>query len=298
MKLIHPRNDFACNKKKIGSGSAKGLLIRFLENRSRNRLCCLALCGVLLTACQNVPLTGRSQLSLVSSSQTMATAAQNYKEFLNTSHVLQNTPDAQMVQRVGRRIQRAVETYMAMHQLSDQLTGYAWQFALLDNPHTANAFCLPGGKIVVYTGMLAFTRNEEGLAAILGHEVAHAVAQHSSERKSQRLLTSLASIAIPAPLGEAATFGMLLPYSRLHESEADRMGMHFMAMAGYNPEKAVEVWSRFKNDAEREKRAQSEFFSTHPSDDTRIAQNQATLLEVWPIYRAAIAQNPENPPNQ
>ncbi|MEO5349895.1 MAG: M48 family metallopeptidase [Magnetococcus sp. YQC-3] len=264
-------------------------------NPYRNILSCLTLCSLLLTACQSVPLTGRSQLSLVSSSQSMATAAQNYKEFLNAHHVLQNSPDARMVQQVGDRIRQAVETYMAMHQLSDQLTGYAWQFALVDNPHSANAFCLPGGKIVVYTGMLPFTRDEEGLAAIIGHEVAHAVAQHSSERQSQRLLTTLASIAVPAPLGEVANFGMLLPYSRLHESEADRMGMHFMAMAGYNPEKAVAVWSRLKDDAEREKRAQPEFFSTHPSDDSRIAQNQATLREVWPIYQATRAKNPENP---
>lgn len=264
-----------------------------MTNRHWNSVSLFVLCGLLLAACQSVPLTGRSQFSLLSSRQAMAASAESYTTFLKKHHVLHSGSDAQMLQRVGRRIQQAVETYMAMHQLSDQLTGYGWQFALVDGPHTANAFCLPGGKVVVYTGILPFTQDEEGLAAILGHEVAHAVAQHSSERKSQQFLASLVSIAVPGPVGELANVGMLLPYSRLHESEADRMGMYFMAMAGYNPEKAVEVWIRFKHDAERQTGANLEFFSTHPSDGTRIEQNQATLLEVMPIYRATIAQKSE-----
>ncbi|MBF0584393.1 MAG: M48 family metallopeptidase [Magnetococcales bacterium] len=275
--------------------------------------CILGLCSVLLIACQSVPLTGRSRLMLIPSSQSMAASAQAYDKFLQTADVIDGGKEAEMVRRVGFRIQQAVETYMAANQLSQQLNGYDWQYTLVDDDKTANAFCMPGGKIVVYTGMLPITRDEEGLAAVLGHEVAHAIAQHSGERSSQKLLLSAATAALSATaagtatrnasaadqakakllaagFGAAATYGVLLPYSRLHESEADRMGMYFMAMAGYNPEKAVALWSRFKTEAHQGKGAPPEFFSTHPSDDTRIAQNQATLTEVMPIYHAYRAE--------
>ncbi len=272
------------------------------------RFSSLGLCGLLLVACQNVPLTGRSQLALIPQSQMMASSATAYGEFLKTAHVIQNTPDARMVQRVGTRIQHAVERYMAANHLSNQLNGYQWHYSLVDDDKTPNAFCMPGGKIVVYTGILPLTQDEEGLAAVLGHEVAHAIAQHGSERSSQQLLASAASAAVSATaanamtkssspatqskikllaagFGAAATYGVLLPYSRLHESEADRMGMHFMAMAGYNPEKAIALWQRFKTEAHKNKAATPEFFSTHPSDDTRIAANKATLPAVMPLYQ-------------
>lgn len=269
----------------------------------------LGLSVLLVSACQNVPLTGRQQLALIPPGQMMAQASNAYGEFLQQARVIEGTPDARMVQRVGTRIQRAVERYMAEHNGLDQLKGYNWQYALVDDPKTPNAFCMPGGKIVVYTGILLLTRDEEGLAAVLGHEVAHAIAQHGSERASQKLLASTAGAAVSsvaagavskssspadqarikllaAGFGAAATYGVLMPYSRLHESEADRMGMHFMAMAGYDPRKAVDLWARFKAEAHKGKQTPPEFFSTHPSDDTRIAQNQATLPEVLPIYQA------------
>ncbi|MBF0181364.1 MAG: M48 family metallopeptidase [Magnetococcales bacterium] len=276
----------------------------------RTKLGSIGLLCLLLIACQNVPLTGRSQLALIPQEQMMATSARAYGDFLKTAKVIRNTPEAHMVQRAGLRIQRAVEQYMSDHGLSGQLQGYAWQFSLVDDAKTPNAFCLPGGKIVVYTGMLPLTRDEDGLAAVMGHEVAHAIAQHGSERASQQILATAATAAVVAAVAEsrkkkkdspseqakmtllsagfgaAATYGVLLPFSRLHESEADRMGMHFMAMAGYDPRKAVELWARFKSDGHKGKEPPPEFFSSHPSDDTRIEQNRATLAEVMPIFQA------------
>ncbi|MBF0613560.1 MAG: M48 family metallopeptidase [Magnetococcales bacterium] len=269
----------------------------------------LGLTVLVLTGCQNVPLTGRQQLALIPPNQMMAQASQAYGEFMQQARIIQGTREDQMVQRVGRRIQHAVERYMTEHNLAGQLHGYQWQFALVDDAKTPNAFCMPGGKIVVYTGILPLTRDEEGLAAVLGHEVAHAIAQHGSERASQKMLASAAGAAVSsvaagavtksssaadqakvkllaAGFGAAATYGVLMPYSRLHESEADRMGMHFMALAGYDPHKAVDLWARFKVVAHKGKQVPPEFFSTHPSDDTRITQNQATLPEVLPIYQA------------
>ena len=269
----------------------------------------LILCGLLFTACQSVPLTGRKQLALIPQSQMMTSSARAYDAFIGTAKIIHNTPEARMVQRVGTRIQHAVERYMEEHQLSHQLKGYEWHYTLVDDEKSPNAFCMPGGKIVVYSGILPLTQDEEGLAAVLGHEVAHEIGQHGSERSSQHMLASLASAAVSsvateamtkksspsdqakikllaAGFGAAATYGVLLPYSRLHESEADRMGMHFMAMAGYNPQKAVDLWERFKIKTSTEKRVMPEFFSTHPSDDTRIARNKATLPEVISIYRA------------
>ncbi|MBF0283787.1 MAG: M48 family metallopeptidase [Magnetococcales bacterium] len=276
----------------------------------------LALCGGLLVACQNVPLTGRSQLAIMPQSMIMSQSATALGDFLKKAKVIHDTPEARQVERVGRRIQHAVERYMAEQQLSDQLKDYDWSFTLVEDDKTPNAFCLPGGQIVVYTGILPLTRDDEGLGAVLGHEVAHAIAQHGSERMSQNVLVSVAGAAVAAGLsasaakqsktlsaydkgkielmsaafGAAATFGVLMPYSRLHESEADRMGMYFMAMAGYNPEQAVALWQRFKEEIHKEKGQTPEFFSTHPSDDTRIGQNQETLAEVMPIYRQNLSK--------
>ncbi|WP_130469995.1 M48 family metallopeptidase [Candidatus Magnetaquicoccus inordinatus] len=289
----------------------------FSRNRTKHRLRHTLLAAstlvLLLGACQNVPLTGRSQLALIPPSQMIADSARAYDDFLKTARVIRGSREAQMVQQVGSRIQHAVERYLQERHQEQLLAGYHWQFTLVDEDKTPNAFCMPGGKIVVYTGILPLTRDEEGLAAVLGHEVAHAIAQHGSERASQQALASVAGAAVSAVaagamtknssasdqnkarllaagFGAAATYGVLLPYSRLHESEADRMGMYFMAMAGYNPQKAVELWGRFKEEAHKNKQNTPEFFSTHPSDDTRIEQNQATLAEVMPLYQNSLAQ--------
>jgi predicted Zn-dependent protease len=201
-----------------------------------------------------------------------------------------------MVQRVGRRIQGAVERYFAEHSMSDQLKGYAWEFNLVESKEV-NAWCMPGGKVVVYSGILPIAGDEAGLAVVMAHEIAHAIAKHGNERMSQGLLTELGGIALSTALesypeqtralwmtafGVGAQVGVLLPYSRLHESEADRLGLIFMAMAGYDPNEAPRFWGRMS--AEKGGAAPPEFLSTHPSDKTRIEKIKEEIPEAMKYY--------------
>jgi predicted Zn-dependent protease len=251
----------------------------------------------LLTACSTVPLTGRSQLLLIPESQVMALSFDQYGKFISQHQVVKGTPDAQMVQRVGQRIQKAVETYFRQTGQSNLLSGYKWEFHLVKDKQE-NAFCMPGGKVVVYTGILSVTKNEAGLATVLGHEVGHAVARHGNERMSQGLITQLGGAALGAALssrpaetqqlfmaayGMGTQVGVLLPYSRLQESEADRLGLIFMAMAGYDPHHAVDFWRRMEN--QKNQAAPPEFLSTHPSHATRIADIESYLPTAMKYYR-------------
>ena len=235
-----------------------------------------------LVSCSTVPITGRKQLNLIPGSTMLSMSAQQYGEFLQTNNLSTNAQQVDMVRRVGNNIKGAVERYFAQKGMSNQLKGYAWEFNLVESKDV-NAWCMPGGKVVVYTGLLPVTQTEAGLAVVMGHEVAHAIAEHGNERMSQGLLTQMGGIALSEALatkpaetralymtafGLGAQVGVLLPFSRTHESEADRLGLIFMAMAGYDPNEAVTFWQRMA--ASKGGQAPPEFLSTHPSDATRI----------------------------
>jgi len=252
---------------------------------------------VLVIACQTVPLTGRQQLSLIPAGEILSMSATSYKDFLSEHPVITGTGDAAMIKRVGIRIQRAVEKYFAEHNLSDRLQGYKWEFNLVDDK-AVNAWCMPGGKVVVYTGILPIAKDDEGLAVVMGHEIAHAVANHGDERMSQGLIAEMGGMALSTALankpkqttdlfmtafGIGTQVGVLLPYGRLQESEADRLGLIFMAMAGYDPHEAPEFWQRMS--AGKQGAAPPEFLSTHPADETRIRNLENQMPEAMSYYR-------------
>jgi predicted Zn-dependent protease len=253
---------------------------------------------VLLTilACATAPLTGRKQLLLIPDSELNTMSFQQYSEFLSTHRLSGDKQQTALVKGVGVKIQRAVEQYFARQGNSSHLRGYEWEFNLVEDS-AVNAWCMPGGKVVVYTGLLPVSRNEAGLAVVMGHEIAHAVANHGNERMSQGLVTQLGGLALAKALeskkeetknlfltayGVGATVGLLLPYSRTQESEADHLGLIFMAMSGYNPNEAVSFWERMSADKSG---APPEFLSTHPSDQTRIRKIKETLPEAMKYYR-------------
>ena len=265
----------------------------------KQRIFCLFLFTVTLFAfsCQTVPITGRKQLSIVPSDTVLSMSFTNYNEFLAAHEVIAGTAESQMVKRVGERIQQAVERYFAQQNLSERLDGYRWEFNLVKDDGI-NAWAMPGGKVVVYTGILPVTRNETGLAVVMGHEIAHAVARHGDERLSQGLLAQMGGMALSTALsnkpqetnnlfmaayGLGAQIGVLLPYGRLQESEADHLGLIFMAMAGYDPRYAVEFWQRMAS--EKQGGSPPEFLSTHPADEKRIRQIREFLPEALTYYR-------------
>ncbi len=244
-----------------------------------------------LAACSTVPLTGRKKLSLVDEASIQQEAAKAYTAFKSDSKtkVITGTTDATRVKRVGANIAAAITRYMQSNGYGDQYN-YQWEFTLVDSKEI-NAWCMPGGKVAVYTGILAVTRDDDGLATVMGHEIAHAIAGHSSERASQTALAQAGGGILGAATGSQTVnqlYGIggqlaLLKYSRSQESEADRLGLIFMAMAGYNPSSAVSFWQRMS--AASQGGAPPEFLSTHPSDDTRIAAIQKRLPEANQYYK-------------
>lgn len=257
----------------------------------------VVIASVVVTACSSVPVTGRKQLNIIPSSQMMSMSYQQYDDFLKSNKLSTNAQQTQMIKTVGAKIKTAVETYFRQQGMSSELDGYSWEFNLIESPE-ANAWCMPGGKVVFYTGILPITKDETGVAVVMGHEIAHAVAEHGNERMSQSLITELGGTALAVALQEkpaetqqlwltaygiGSQVGVMLPFSRLHESEADRMGLIFMAMAGYNPNDAVSFWQRMAD----MKNGQSppEFLSTHPSDATRIRQIKSWLPEAMKYYK-------------
>lgn len=255
----------------------------------------LLLVAFVLYYCSTVPITGRSQLNLVPASQINSLSFQQYGEFIKQSKLSSDKEAVAMVKRVGVNIQKAVETYFAEKNLMNQLQGYEWEFNLVESDEV-NAWAMPGGKVVVYTGILPLTKDETGLAVVMGHEIAHAIAQHGAERMSQGLLQQLGGMALSVALqnepeatqnlfltayGVGTTVGVMLPFSRTHESEADRLGLIFMAMAGYDPSAAVEFWTRMSQQGGAKP---PEWLSTHPSDETRIADIKKNLPEAMSYY--------------
>ncbi|SHJ28550.1 Peptidase family M48 [Hymenobacter daecheongensis DSM 21074] len=256
----------------------------------------LSACLLIAAGCATVPITGRRQLSLVSDGEIISLAQQQYAQVLSTSRLSTNAAQTALVRRVGQRIQQAVETYFRSQNAQDQLAGYQWEFNLIEDKQE-NAWCMPGGKVAVYTGILPITQDENGLAVVMAHEVAHAVAKHGNERLSQGLLQQLGGQALSVALANNApatqqlalqAFGVgstvgLLKYGRSQESEADHLGLIFMALAGYNPDGAIEFWQRM--DAREGKASPPEFLSTHPSSGTRIADIQRELPEARKYYK-------------
>lgn len=264
----------------------------------RNLLYILIFSAIFLS-CQTVPITGRHQLSLVPNQTILSMSFESYKDFMGKHTVIKDTPQAAMVQRVGQRIANAVERYFSQNQKSDILKGYQWEFNLVEDKEV-NAWCMPGGKVVVYSGILPVTRDETGLAVVLGHEISHAVARHGDERMSQGLVAEMGGMALSAALaqkpsetnnlflaayGMGAQVGVLLPYSRLQESEADRLGLIFMAIAGYDPRAAVDFWKRMAE--QKRGAAPPQLLSTHPADAARIKAIEANLPEAMKYYRAS-----------
>lgn len=253
---------------------------------------------MLFVSCTQNLVTGRKQLSLVSEPELQSMARQEYKTFLSSNKVVSsgNSKDAAMVQRVGSRIAAAIKTFYDNKGQTSILEGYQWEFNLVDNKEV-NAWCMPGGKVVVYTGILPVTQNEAALAVVLGHEIAHAVAQHGSERMSQGLLQQMGGAALQVALANkpaetqnlfltaysvGSTIGGTLPFSRKEESEADKYGLYFAAMAGYNPQEAVSFWQRM---AAIGGSKPPEFLSSHPADETRIANIKADMPQALKYYK-------------
>ncbi len=251
----------------------------------------LILLPVFALSCQTVPITGREQLSLIPAGTILPMSFNEYRDFLAKHRVVVQGEQAEMVKRVGLRIEHAVERYFSEHGLASRLKDYRWEFNLVDDKEV-NAWCMPGGKVVVYTGILPVARDENGLAVVMGHEIAHAVANHGGERMSQGLLAEMGGLALETALaqkpqqtnslflaayGLGAQVGVLLPYSRLQESEADHLGLIFMAMAGYDPRSAVEFWERMA--ATKHGASPPAFLSTHPADARRIENIRKLIPE-------------------
>jgi predicted Zn-dependent protease len=253
--------------------------------------------SVLFISCSTVPLTGRSQLNMIPSSEMLTMSYQQYDQFLKENKLSTNQVEVDMVKRIGGNIKQAVEKYMADNKLSDRLNGYNWEFNLVEDEQV-NAWCMPGGKVVVYTGILPVTQDETGLAVVMGHEIAHAIAEHGNERMSQQLLQQVGAVGLMVAMkdepaqtqaiwlsvyGVGTTVGIMLPYSRTHESEADHLGLIFMAMAGYDPHAAPEFWKRMA--VSKQGGSPPEFLSTHPSDQTRINDITSWIPEAMKYYK-------------
>lgn len=253
----------------------------------------------LLTGCARNSITGRNQLSLYNEADIQSMAAEQYRQFLTENKVVSTSgnKDAEMVRRVGQRLTASINTYYAQKGLSQELEGYKWEYNLVDSKEV-NAWCMPGGKIVVYTGLLPITQNEAALAAVMGHEIAHALAKHGNERMSQASIQQLGGQALQVAIanktpaaqnifmgayGIGSQVGALLPFSRKQELEADRYGLIFAAMSGYNPQEAIALWERMEKAGGGQK--PPEILSTHPSEGTRIEKLKELMPEALKYYK-------------
>jgi len=249
-----------------------------------------------IAACTTVPITGRRQISLIPEDSILATSLTQYENFLKTHELSHDVSASAMVRRVGTRIAAAVTDFLKTNGMTERASEFAWEFNLVEDDK-ANAWCMPGGKVVVYTGILPITRTEAGLAVVLAHEIGHAVARHGNERMSQQLMARLGHTALSTALstkpettqqmwmaayGLSTQVGFLLPYSRLQESEADRLGLIFMAMAGYDPHEATAFWERMMKS--KGGNGGPEFLRTHPSDERRIQDIEAFMPQAMKYF--------------
>ncbi|HNX68898.1 MAG TPA: M48 family metallopeptidase [Candidatus Omnitrophota bacterium] len=253
---------------------------------------------LLLTGCSTVPITGRKQLSFIPEGQLLTLSDQNYKQVISQSTLSTDAAKTQEVVEVGKKIAAAAESFMKDSGMEADLKNYKWEFNLVKDDKTVNAFCMPGGKIVVYTGILPVTQDDNGLATVMSHEVAHAIANHGGERMSQEMVVQLGGMGLSQAMktkpaatqkimmqayGAGTQYGVLLPYSRSHESEADHIGLILMARAGYDPEKAVVFWERMNAIGGTKP---PEFLSTHPATSRRIADIQKEIPEAEKYYKS------------
>lgn len=251
-----------------------------------------------IAACSTNSITGRKQLALVSEGEVQQMAVSEYRQFLSQNRVVSSgrSKDAEMVNRVGQRLVGAINKYYTEQGLQSELAGYQWEVNLVENDDV-NAWCMPGGKIVVYTGILPVTKNEPALAVVMGHEIAHALARHGSERMSQGMLQQLGGVALSVALanksaqtqqifsqayGIGTQVGAILPFSRSNELEADKFGLRFTALAGYNPQEAIPFWQRMAT--LKNGQAPPEMLSTHPADATRLNQLRKIMPETVEQY--------------
>ncbi len=253
---------------------------RVLNTLNMKKIALILLVFMASAACKTNPFTGKKMLNFYGNSQIFPTAFAQYDQFLNQNKVVETGKDAQMITNVGQRIASAAERWLSANGYPGYLKDYKWEYNLVQD-ETVNAWCMPGGKIVFYTGILPITQTETGVAVVMGHEVAHALADHGAQRMSAGTLQQLGAVAGNVAIkdertrntfnqayGLGSTVGVMLPFSRSHETEADRIGLQIMAIAGYNPDEAANLWRRMK--AKSGGQAPPEFMSTHPSNDTRI----------------------------
>lgn len=250
---------------------------------------------LLASSCGVVPITGRRQLSLIPDQEVLTLSAQQYNSFIRSAPLANNTAQGARVARVSKNIAAATQAYLKSNGYESMINQLAWEFNLVNSPQV-NAFCMPGGKIVVYTGILSVCSSDDQLAAVIAHEVSHAIAKHSSERLSNEMVRQLGGNLLTQTVGGNSTvmkqvigqvYGIgsqvlvSLPYNRKQEYEADKMGMVFMAMAGYNPEAAIQLWQRMAQQGQNK----LEFLSTHPSDANRVKALQEYLPEALKYYK-------------
>lgn len=258
-------------------------------------------------SCGSVPFTGRRQLQLVSNEEVIALSLQQYQEFMRNAPVERGTEDAKMVARVGSRIAKAVETFYKSNGYESALANYAWEFNLVADK-SVNAFAMPGGKVVVYSGLLPVTQTEEALAVVIGHEIAHVIAQHSNERISQQVALQYGGAIAGGLLGNSETaqqigstvfgigaqYGVMMPYARKQELESDEIGVIIMAIAGYDPRVAIPFWQRM---AQASSGSQiPEVLSTHPADTRRIERLNDIMPTALQYYKGSGVQNTTTEP--
>ena len=266
------------------------------QNDMKKQIAVLTAFLLMLAGCGSVPVTGRKQILLVSDQEVLTSSLTQYKDYIKSAPKSGSATQSAMVTRVGRRIAAATEQYLKQNGLADEVKNFSWEFNLVKD-NQINAFCMPGGKIVVYEGLMKLVSSDDELAVVIGHEAAHAVAKHSNERMSQQILAQYGAQILNQSLsqksaamqtiakqvyGVGAQYGVMLPFSRKHESEADYMGLIFMRMAGYNPDVAVKFWQKMSAGTTAKV---PELMSTHPSDSRRINDIQKALPEIKAKYK-------------
>jgi predicted Zn-dependent protease len=279
----------------------EALMFHFKREKKKGSIHLFWVSGIgtllLLLACATVPLTERKTLRLIPDSELLSLSFQQYSDVLRKSRLSNDPMKVQMVKRVGEKIARSCEEFLRESKLESDIKNYKWEFNLIEDDKVVNAWCMPGGKVAFYTGILPLTQDETGIAVVMGHEVAHAMAKHGNERMSEALLVQLGGVGLSVALakqpnqtkqiflgvyGVTANVGIMLPYSRLHESEADRIGLVLMAKAGYNPREAIPFWQRMNKQGGSKP---PEFLSTHPAPETRIKDIQSHIPEAMKYYK-------------